>query len=76
MNQAIGRSDALLVEITGSSASSGYSGTCCSRLLTFSSASSMLVPTRNSSVIRPIESIDSLVIFVTPSTLCSCSSCS
>ncbi len=76
MNQAIGRSEELAVEMTGWSASSGYSRTCCSRLLTFSKASSMSVPTRNSSVIRDCESELSELIFESPSTLLSCSSCS
>ena len=76
INQAIGRSAESAVLITGSSASSGYSGTCWRRLLTFSNAFSMFVPTLNSSVICPLESMHSEIILVTPSTLCSCSSCS
>jgi hypothetical protein len=76
INQAIGRSAALEALITGSSASIGYSATCCRRLLTFSSDSSMSVPTLNSRAMIPAESWLSEVIFVSPSTLCRNSSCS
>ena len=76
MNQAIGRSDAFDVLITGRSASTGYSRTCCRRALTVVMAASRLVPIANSSVIVPRESVLSLDILVTPSTPLSCSSCS
>ena len=73
-SQATGRSFALAVRITGLSASIGQSRTCCTRVLTFTSACDMSVPTANSSSIVPSESLESLDSFTSPSTLRSCSS--